>query len=332
MALTFTKAVRKKSKLRLGITSPSGGGKTYGALLLAKGLGGRIALVDTENGSASLYSGMAGMPEFDVLELKAPYSPERFIEAIHAAESADYDVLIIDSLTHEWSGVGGCLELVDQVAKSRFKGNTWSAWNEVTPRHRSLLDAILQSPCDIIATMRSKTETAQTEGPNGKKQVVKLGMKAEQREGAEYEFTIVLDLVHDGHYATATKDRTGLFKGDPKPISEATGQALRAWLNSGEAVPEQPRSAPPATTGMPSGPITPTTGAWERIDPEREAHIRKVAMAIQEHFEMDDGPAAFQAYRGCDLDNDEKVALWTCLDSKQRRAIKEMGVAAGATA
>jgi len=325
MALTFTKAVRKKSKLRLGITSPSGGGKTYGALLLAKGLGGRIALVDTENGSASLYSGMEGMPDFDVLELKAPYSPERFIEAIHAAEAADYDVLIIDSLTHEWSGVGGCLELVDQVAKSRFKGNTWSAWNEVTPRHRALLDAILQSPCDIIATMRSKTETAQTEGPNGKKQVVKLGMKAEQREGAEYEFTIVLDLVHDGHYATATKDRTGLFKGDPKPISEATGKALRAWLNSGEAVAEQPRSEPPKPTG--AGVITPTTGAWERIDPEREGHIRKIAVAIQEHFEMDDANAAYEVYRGCDLDNDERVALWTCLDSKQRRALKDMHAA-----
>jgi hypothetical protein len=320
--MKFTKAVRKKSKLRLGITSPSGGGKTYGALLLAKGLGGRIALVDTENGSASLYSGMPNMPDFDVLELTAPYSPERFIEAIHAAESADYDIVIIDSLTHEWSGVGGCLELVDQVAKSRYKGNTWSAWNEVTPRHRALLDAILQSPCDIIATMRSKTETAQNEGPNGRKQVVKLGMKAEQREGAEYEFTVVLDLVHDGHYATATKDRTGLFRGDPKPITEATGTLLRDWLNSGEAVPEQPRSDPPKTTGMPSAPITPTTGAWDRIDASREPLIRNTAMAINEHFEMEDIAAAHKVWTDAEIDNDERVALWSCLDSKVRSAIK----------
>jgi hypothetical protein len=328
--MSFTKATRKRAKLRLAITGPSGSGKTWGALTLAKGLGGRIALLDTEHESASLYAESEGMPEFDSLSLAPPYAPERFIEAIKAAESADYDVLIIDSLSHEWSGVGGCLELVDQVARSKYKGNSWSAWNDITPRHRALLDAILHSPMDIIATMRSKTETAQTE-EGGRKKVVKLGMKAEQREGAEYEFTTVLDLVHDGHYATASKDRTGLFRGDPQPISEATGKRLREWLNSGEAVPEQPRSEPPKATGT-TGPITPTTGAWERIDPEREAHIRKIAMAIQEHFEMDDGPAAFQVYRGCDLDNDEKIALWTCLDSKQRRAIKEMGVAAGATA
>ena len=321
MSMQFTKAVRKKAKLRMGITSPSGGGKTYGALLLAKGIGGRIALVDTENGSASLYSGMVGMPEFDVLELRAPYSPERFVEAIRAAESADYDIIIIDSLTHEWSGVGGCLELVDQVAKSKYKGNTWSAWNEVTPRHRAVLDAILQSPCDIIATMRSKTETAQNEGPNGKKQVVKLGMKAEQREGAEYEFTVVLDLVHDGHYATATKDRTGLFRGDPQPISERTGIRLREWLNSGEAVQEQPRSEPPKT-GLPSAPITPTTGAWEKIDPSREPYIRNVSVAIQEYFEMEDIPASHKCYTDAELDNDERVALWSCLDSKVRSAIK----------
>lgn len=243
-AIQFTKAVRKRAKLRLGITGPSGSGKTWGALLLAKGLGGRIAVIDTEHDSASLYAGSPGMPEFDALSLPPPYAPEHFIEAMRAAESAGYDVLVIDSITHEWSGVGGCLELVDAVGKAKFRGNSWSAWNEITPRHRAFLDAILQSGMDIIATMRSKTETAQTEGPNGKKQVVKLGMKAEQRDGAEYEFTTVLDIVHDGHFALASKDRTGLFRGDPKPIGEDTGRMLRAWLESGDAPPPPP--PPPA--------------------------------------------------------------------------------------
>ncbi len=232
--MQFTKAVRKKAKLRLALTGPSGSGKTYGALMIAKGLGGRIAVIDSEHGSASLYSHLC---EFDTLELTPPYSPERYIQAIKAAEQAGYDVIVIDSTTHEWSGSGGCLEINEHTAQAKFRGNTWSAWNDTTPRHRAFIDAMLQSSAHVIATGRSKTETAQTEGNNGKKQVVKLGMKTEQRDGFEYEFTVVLDIVHAGHYATASKDRTGLFSADPKPISEATGQQLRAWLESAADVP-----------------------------------------------------------------------------------------------
>jgi hypothetical protein len=236
--MQFTKATRKKARLRLALTGPSGSGKTYSALLLAKGLGGRIAVIDTEHDSASLYAGRAEMPEYEALNLAPPFTPERFIEAVQAAEAGGFDVLILDSITHEWNGAGGCLELVDEIARARFKGNSWSAWNEVTPRHRDFLDALLRSPLHIIATMRSKTETAQTE-ENGRKKVVKLGMKSEQRDGFEYEMTVVLDLVHDGHFATATKDRTGLFTHtDPKPITEETGAALLRWLEQGESMPD----------------------------------------------------------------------------------------------
>lgn len=227
--MQFQKAQRRKAKLRLAITGPSGSGKTWGALLVGKGLGGKMAVIDTERGSASLYSHLA---DFDVLELTPPYTPERFIEAVKSAEKAGYDVLIIDSASHEWNGVGGCLELVDQVAAAKFKGNSWSAWNDVTPRHRAFLDALLRADMHVIATMRSKTETAQTE-ENGRKKVVKLGMKSEQRDGVEYEFTTVLDLTHEGHYAVASKDRTGLFRGDPKQLSEETSRELLEWLESG---------------------------------------------------------------------------------------------------
>jgi hypothetical protein len=198
-------------------------------------LGGKIACIDTEQGSASLYSDRV---DFDVLNLSPPYTPEAYIAAIKDAEAGGYDTLIIDSATHEWSGVGGCLEINDQLAKAKFKGNSWSAWNETTPRHRKFLDAMLQSSMHIIVTMRSKTETAQQEGANGKKNVVKLGMKAEQRDGIEYEMTVVLDIVHDGHYATASKDRTRIFSGDPKPITEETGRLLLGWLESGEEPPK----------------------------------------------------------------------------------------------
>jgi hypothetical protein len=238
--MQFQKAQRRKAKLRLGIGGPSGSGKTMGALLIAKGMGGRIAVIDTERDSASLYAeplklpdgSLFEPPEFDALSLDPPYTPERFIEAIRAAENAGYDICVIDSTTAEWSGLGGCLELVDHVAKASFGGNSYMAWSAITPRHRAFLDAMLRSSMHIIATMRSKTETAQVDDGR-KKKVVKLGMKAEQRDGIEYEFTTVLDLIHDGHFAVASKDRTGLFAGDPERISEDTGRRVMAWLENG---------------------------------------------------------------------------------------------------
>lgn len=221
----FKKAERKQAKLRLALAGPSGSGKTYSALLLAMGLGGRIAVIDTEHGSASLYADIA---DFDSLELNAPYSPERYVEAITVAEQAGYNVLIIDSYSHEWTGSGGCLEANEKLAHQKFKGNTWAAWNETTPRHRRLTDKILTSSLHIICTMRSKTETVQGEG----KKILKLGMKSEQRDGTDYEFTVVLDLTHDGHTAMASKDRTKLFE-EPELITQDTGRRLLAWLNSG---------------------------------------------------------------------------------------------------
>ncbi|WP_430491666.1 ATP-binding protein [Pseudomonas fulva] len=223
----FKKAERKQAKLRLALAGPSGSGKTMSALLMAKGLGGRIAVIDTEHGSASLYADIA---DFDVLELHAPYSPERYAEAITAAEQAGYSVLIIDSYSHEWTGSGGCLESNEKLAHQKFKGNTWAAWNETTPRHRKLTDKILTSPLHIICTMRSKTETVQGEG----KKILKLGMKSEQRDGTDYEFTVVLDITHDGHAAIASKDRTKLFD-QPEVISKETGRRLLAWLNDGKS-------------------------------------------------------------------------------------------------
>jgi hypothetical protein len=186
-------------------------------------------VIDTEEGSSDLYD---ELHEFDVIDLKPPFTPERYIEAITGAEQAGYDVIIVDSVTHCWSGKGGCLELVDDIAKAQFRGNTWSAFSVITPRWRAFVDAILRSSAHVICTGRSKTETAQVED-GGRKKVAKLGMKLEARDGLEYEFTCVLDLIHDGHYATVSKDRTGVFTGDPKPISVETGKRLAEWLAGG---------------------------------------------------------------------------------------------------
>ena len=226
--MKFEKAMRKKAKLRLALTGPSGAGKTYSALVICKSMGGKTAVIDTEKGSASLYSNEF---DFDVLELDPPFSPERFIEAIAAAEAAGYDNLVIDSISHEWGGVGGCLDDLDTIAKTKFKGNTHAAWSALTPRHRKFLDSILRVNCHVVATMRSKTETAQQEGS---KKVVKLGMKSEQRDGVEYEFTTVLDINHETHTATASKDRTGLFSNvDYTAIDDSVGKKLVDWLNDG---------------------------------------------------------------------------------------------------
>ncbi|CAM0809583.1 AAA family ATPase [Acinetobacter baumannii] len=232
---SFTKAERKKAKLKLNLNGASGSGKTYSALVLASSLGKKIAVIDTENESASLY---ANEFNFDTLPLKPPYSPERFAGAIHAAHNMGHEVLIIDSASHEWIGTGGCLEINDEAAK-RFKGNTWSAWSETTPRHRKFIDAILQTDMHIITTTRAKTETVQ--GEKGK--VIKLGMKAEQREGYEYELTVSLDMLHENKFAIPTKDRTKLFNPAGEVITKETGEKLIAWLNDGRSQEEALQAA-----------------------------------------------------------------------------------------
>lgn len=243
--LKFEPATRRKKKLRLCVTGTSGSGKTYSALLIAKGMvgtEGKIAVLDTENESAALYAGAVGMPAYDTLCLPPPYTPERYIEAIQIAEQAGYNVLIIDSATHEWNGIGGILELVG-VVKKKYSNNDMAAWNELTPRHRKFLDAIVQSKLHVIVTLRSKTEYALEQGANGKTKPVKLGMKAETREGFEYECDIVLDIGAETHHALASKSRAEIFGIDPFVITEETGEKIMRWLEDGEEAPE-PKQPP----------------------------------------------------------------------------------------
>jgi hypothetical protein len=233
MTFEFRKAERKKAKLRLGLAGASGSGKTFGALLVAFGLGGKVAVIDTENGSADLY---AHLGEYDVLTLGAPFTPERYIQAIKAAEQGGYDTLIIDSTTHEWNGPGGVLEIVDTAAKASRSGSSFKAWGVGTERHRKFVDTIIQSPLNIIATMRSKAAYVQ-EKKGDRTEIKKVGTAPEQRDGFEYEFTCVLDLSNDGNIATASKDRTGIFS-EPQRLSVETGQQLRDWLEQGAEPPK----------------------------------------------------------------------------------------------
>lgn len=228
----FRKAERKQAKLRLALCGPSGSGKTYSALLIAQGLapGGKIALIDTERGSGELY---ADLTEYDVAPLEPPYTPARYIELIESAEEAGYDVLIIDSLSHAWTGEGGVLDMHDKAAAASRSGNSFAAWREVTPQHNQLVDAILGANLHIITTMRTKTAYDLVDDGRGKKKPVKIGLAPVQRDGMEYEFTLVMDLSIEGHVATASKDRTRLFDGQHFVPQASTGEALRDWLGDG---------------------------------------------------------------------------------------------------
>lgn len=222
----FKRAERKRSKLRLAICGPSGSGKTLSALLIAKGLGGKIAMIDTERGSGELYSDRLN---YDVAQLNPPFTPQRYVELLKDAEQ-HYDTIIIDSGTHCWAGEGGILDIHDKAAAS--EKNSFTAWRKVTPQHNQFVDAILNSPAHVIMTMRTKTAYEIVE-ESGKKKPVKIGMAPVQRDGLEYEFTIVLDMSLEGHVATASKDRTGLLDGNYTVPSEATGELLLSWLNGG---------------------------------------------------------------------------------------------------
>lgn len=227
----FRRAERKQSKIRISMAGVSGSGKTYSALKLAKGLANswnKVAMIDTENGRGDLYSDLG---EYNIITLKAPFSPERFIEAIKTCEDQGMEVIIIDSISHEWEGRGGCLEINEQLAEVKFKGNTWAAWSHTTPRHRQFIEAIIASPCHLITTMRSKTETIMTDS----KRVKKVGTKDIQREGFSYEMTVSFDIDREKHMALAGKDNTHLFEDEtPFVISESDGEKILKWNKSGK--------------------------------------------------------------------------------------------------
>jgi len=227
--MAFTRAERKRAKARILIEGPSGSGKSYSAIRLAKGIGGRIAAIDTEHGSLSMYSDVG---EFDVMELSAPFSPDRYCAAIREAEQAGYDVLIIDSITHEWSGEGGILDILEKTPAPG--GNSWGRWGVVTPKHNRFVETMLQSPLHIIATTRSKTEWTQGDDKKPKK----VGLAPQQRDGIDYEFTLVFSVQADNHVASVSKDRTAQFDGFLQVIDETTGKRISDWLGSGAEAPE----------------------------------------------------------------------------------------------
>ena len=216
---------RKQAKIKMALQGASGTGKTFSSLLLAKGLSGgdfsKVAVIDTENGSADLY---AHLGDYNVLSLSPPFTPESYIKAIEICEKAGMEVIVLDSISHCWD------ELLD--FHSKLVGNSFTNWAKVTPRQKAFVDKILQSKAHIIATMRTKQGYVLNQ-KDGKFIPEKVGLKSVQRDGLDYEFTLVFDL-DIKHFAVASKDRTGLFMDRPEfVISEETGKEILDWCHRG---------------------------------------------------------------------------------------------------
>jgi DNA polymerase III delta prime subunit len=256
----FQKAIKTESKLLMAISGPSGSGKTYTALAFATELAGdngRIAVIDTEHGSASKY---ADLYEFDTMSMQPPYHPTRFVKGVQAAYEAGYDVLVIDSLTHAWAGTGGALELVDEASK-RFKGNSYMAWGDVTPIYRGMIDTIVGAGLHVIVTMRSKTEYVLETNERGKTVPKKVGMAPISRDGVEYEFDVWMEMDIDNNgIVQKTRCPELTAKVFAKPGAEVV-DILKSWLSGEKPAPRpDPKRVNPVTVidNTPTPPTQPT--------------------------------------------------------------------------
>ncbi len=299
MDFLFTEATRENALLRMAITGVTGGGKTYTAIGLATYLLGgterdpsmkkRIAVIDSERGSAALYA--KGRPwHFSHLRLER-FEPETYVRAIKAAEEQGFEVIVIDSLSHEWAGTGGALEQVDKSAKN---GNTFVAWGGVTKRHNAVIDAIMGSSVHVIATMRSKMAYEQSE-KNGKKTVEKLGLAVVQRDGIEYEFSIVGDMDLN-NTMTINKTRASVLQGRTyiQPGRELAGE-IRAWLFDNDDAPagnapqaKGPRFVEPA-------PVAAQTAKPAPIDPANDPAAAALAADIKRRLDAAESDESIDA-------------------------------------
>ena len=301
MAIQFKKATKTQSRLRLSIAGPSGAGKTFTSLKIASEMGGRIAFIDTERGSASKYSDQF---EFDVIELD-DFHPETYIEAIQAAEKAGYDILVIDSTTHEWNGKNGILDLHEAAVQR--KRNSFTAWADVTPLHQKFIDAILGCKCHVIATVRSKTDYVQEEDDRGKTEVRKVGMASVQREGMDYEYDIMMEMTVD-HVGVITKTRCAALDGKvfKKPGRELA-EVLTRWLTDGAPAVEKPKPEPEAAPA--AAPIN------------RE----QVIAGIQYLYDLSGKDAStWEAYRAEHLDRASDEALVKALNKAHKSTLNKL--------
>ena len=303
----FTPAKRYQLKLRMALCGPSGSGKSYSALRFAFALGAKVAAIDTEHGALSKYQGLNpdGVPwHFDVLEL-SHYAPTNYTAAIKEAGRLGYDAIIIDSLSHAWEGAGGALDQIDKKG-----GNKFTAWKDVTPQHRGMVDAILGAPLHVIATMRTKTEYVLETNEKGKSVPVKVGTQPVQRAGMEYEFDVVADM-DLSHVLTVSKTRCPAI--DQEVVSQPSAHWLTPvveWLGVGRAV-EAPKAKPesepkPEPIKEPE-PSPSTTATAEQVAQIKGLVQRAMAAGLTKEEFVDQWLAGYQAMKIADLHGTQAV-------------------------
>lgn len=240
--MALKRAVRSKMKVPVLLMGASGSGKTVSALLIAKGIvwemfpdlsddekWGKIAVIDTEHSRSTLYAGMTineqEIGSFLHYDLTAPYTTERYSTAFNECKMAGCEVVIIDSITHAWSGEGGVLDKVNML------GGKFNDWSKVKPDEQKLLQLFLDSEVHVIATVRSKQGYEVTKTDDGKIEIEKIGLKSDQKDSLEYEFAITFQL-YQSHLAEAMKDNSNIFEGRFL-ITENTGKKIYEWAEEG---------------------------------------------------------------------------------------------------
>lgn len=286
MAIQIKKAVRQRVWLKIAVTGPTGAGKTWGAISVAKGLAptGKVLVIDTENDSASLY---ADRWDFDTITIHAPFTTQKYSEALDAALENGYEVVVIDSLTHEWAASGGLLD--QKAAKDARGGNSFSNWNEMKQLHNRFVEKLLQAPIHMVGTLRSKMAYAQEQDEKGKTAIRKVGLAPITSDDLEYEFSVVFDVERNTHLAVASKDRTSLFEGRSLSMGEAVGRELAAWLGSAAPTEGAAAAAPVPTPAAKPEPKTAGQVFSQMAPPPASPVPQDVADFVDA---IADGPAA----------------------------------------
>jgi len=257
MAFTIQKAVRVQVPVKVALIAPSGGGKTKSALRLAKGFGGKTAMIDTENKRGLYY---ADTFEYEYIPFNAPFEPERYVEAIDFALTKGVQNIIIDSASHEWIGKGGCLEIHEKITAASPSKNSYTAWNKVTERHAKFVEAVIRCPVNLILCLRGKDEYVLDQKEGSKSAPRKVGVGAQMRDGLEYECTVTFLIDTESHIATVSKDFEDMFK-TPEIITEEHGIKLVKWANSGAVPPPPPAPEPYVPAAVNRTTSTPSNGS-----------------------------------------------------------------------
>lgn len=309
----FRKATKEQAKARIAISGPSGAGKTFTALQIAKVLaqGGKVAVLDTERGSASKYSDLT---EFDVAELQT-FSPNDYIQVIKGAESEGYAVLVIDSLSHSWAGKGGVLEIVDQEAARSRSGNSYMAWRKGTPEYQKLVDAILGFNGHVIATMRAKTKYEIQDTGRGKAPK-RIGMEPVNRDGAEFEYDIFCEMDQE-HRLIVSKSRcSAIADGVFEKPGEEFAQKILDWLSDGETPTEHKPLPPVAPTPAPKPAAAEKPAPAPAPAPQSQVSVSEIVTRIKGASSKDELARFSAAAKGLTLSDEDKQTLRQTYDEK----------------